>query len=234
MLTKLKKRASSKVLAQSQGESNQPAAGVLCPSQEFLSNMEAFGQHAAQVVAEIDDVLRAAKLDRSLVGVLERIQAERGALLAEIGHESELEAATRRSVSGGTSVRAALEARARELHEARKQIIADRREKRAADARLSDEAGPAMRCAIEHMWFAQAEVCRLESLIAGFESARQVWVENLRDAGLSGPEIAGIEARPTYADRAGWVAALEANREQARQIDARLKLGPKAFLPQSS
>ncbi|WP_321821478.1 MULTISPECIES: hypothetical protein [unclassified Burkholderia] len=227
MFTKLKKRVSSKVLAQPQGESNQPAAGVLCPSQEFLSNMKAFGQQAELDAAAVDEVLRAALLDRSLVGILERIQAEQSALLAESGHGSELEAAARRSVSEGTSVRAALEARSRELHKARKQIIADRREKHAADAR---EAGPAMQRAVEQLWAAQTEARRLENLVSGFAAARLAWVERLRDTGLTEVEIAAIEVRPTDADREQWLVALEACREQERQLPERLRRGAAAFV----
>jgi hypothetical protein len=194
-----------------------------------IARLEAFGRQARTDALAFDEALRIAERDRSLIPVLEVIQAERLVLLGELGPEGEIESAARRSLSEGVSVREALEARARELREIRERLVAERREKRATAARRAAEAGPAIRRAIDQLWSVQAEASRLESLIAGFSKARSAWAERLRDMGLDDSEIATVGVRPTDRDRAEWVAALEANREQERQLSARLRRGTAAF-----
>ncbi|MGF6904648.1 hypothetical protein P3T22_005937 [Paraburkholderia sp. GAS348] len=240
MLLNRKARAASKAHHQPRNEHNASpaarekviAASVSSPALEFqdAARLEAFSQRARVDAAAFDNALRMAANDRSIGGILERIQAERVALLGELGPEGEIESAARRSVAEGLSVREALEARARELRATREQLVADRREKRVDAARLSANAGPAIRRAVEQMWHAQTEARRFEELIAAFPGARLAWVERLRDAGLSEDEIARLDVRPTDADRAEWVVALEASREQERQLSALLRCGAAAFI----
>ena|GEM_PF-4339953 len=231
------KKTSAASKAHSQPKTETVAApSVSAAALEFkdIARLDAFGQRARVDAAAFDEAVRSAERDRSLVTVLERIQAERVALLGELGHQGEIESAARRSVAEGMGVREALEVRARELRATREHLIADRQKKRAAAAQRSAEAGPAIHRALEQLWAAQAEGRRLENLIGGFASARLEWADRLRDMGLSDEEIAAVGVRPTDDDRAGWAAALELNRVQARQLSELLRGGPAAFLPEGS
>ncbi|WP_168662258.1 hypothetical protein [Paraburkholderia sp. SG-MS1] len=238
MLLNRKARAASKAHPQPHNENKASpekaiAETVGLPALGFqdTASLEAFGQRAHDDALVLHEAMRTAERDRSLIGVLERIRAERLALFEELGVDGEIESAARRSVSEGVSVREALQARAHELRHTRERLLADRQKKRAAAAERSADAAPRMRRAIEQMWNAQTEARRLESLIAGFASAKLARHEELRSIGLDEAQITAIGIRPTDADRAEWVAALEANREQERHLSTLLRRGATAFVP---
>lgn len=182
-----------------------------------------------QPIASVEHV-RAQQYGR----ILDQIVLEQHALLDLICAAAELREAQTNAMARGISVGDSLRNRFESLRDLRERTIREQRELRARQREDMQRAGPAILAALAERERLAKTIAAVSHSIASFDAAREDFVTNLRRAGLSHEEIAGIDPKPTPAELTKWREELVQAQARDDKLTQMLGRGTSAFLVEVS